>query len=59
MSKVRSQKRKVFEYGQYTDDVIADPHLDEVSRDHIKIEKEARIDRWGHIEDMINNQQIK
>ncbi|XP_020912247.1 dystrophin isoform X2 [Exaiptasia diaphana] len=59
MSKVRSQKRKVFEYGQYTDKVIDDPQLDAVSRDHIKIEKEARIDRWGHIEDMINSHQAK
>jgi hypothetical protein len=49
----------VFEYGQYTDDVIADPIMDNVSRDHIKIEKEARIDRWGHIEDMMNSQQAK
>ncbi|XP_048577507.1 dystrophin isoform X2 [Nematostella vectensis] len=56
---VTSKKRKVTDFDRFTNKLSADPVMDDVSRDHMKIERDARLERWDAIQDKIEKHQEK
>lgn len=53
------QQKKVDDFENFTNELLADPVIDERSKQSMEHDKDDRLERWDRVVDKINNHQAK
>ena len=59
MSLLLGPQKRVYDFGKFTDDLLADPVIDEQNKQSMASDKDNRLERWARVADRTNNHRAK